>query len=63
VLPAHATTTETTEIVRSRMTKSLSYLHCGGDVTVLHSRKAAVVVRMLPVCSQATLLPVIAVRV
>ena len=41
------------------MTKSLSYLHCGGDVTAFHPREV-VVFGMLPVCGQATLLPVMA---
>ena len=59
MLHGHAVTAETTEIIRSPMTKSLSYLQCCGDVTTLHPREAVVVVGILPVCGQATLLPVI----
>ena len=53
MLPGHAVTAETTEIVRRQMTKSLSYLRCGGDVTALHPRAAVVAVGMLPVCGRA----------
>lgn len=36
----------------SRMTESLSYLRCGGDVTAVHPREAVVAVGILPVCGR-----------
>jgi hypothetical protein len=56
VLPGHAVIAETREITRSRMTRSLSYLHCGGDVTALHPIAAVFIVVILLEFGRATVL-------